>query len=439
MKVNLSYGKDGLEVDLPDDGVTIIEPHYIPGMPDEQAAMREALRAPIGSRPLSELVEPHSTVAITFPDVTRPCPTARMLPALLEELSAVPREQIVLISGTGMHRPNTEEEMRRMVGDQVYESYRVINHNAFDRSTLARVGTTSRGAELWVNAEYLAADVKILIGFIEPHMFAGFSGGCKAVLPGIAGEKTVLRNHDAEMIGNPRSNWGVTKGNPIFEEMREGGLMTNPTFLMNVTLNRDKQITGVYFGDVVAAHDAGIKFARETAMRPVEEPFDIVVTTNSGYPLDLNLYQAIKGISAANLIVREGGAIISAAECSDGIPDHGNYRKILHMKPDLAAVLEMIHQPDFLLFDQWEAQIQANIQRRARVFLYSTIEDREVEMAHIEPIRDVAATVRRLMEEYGPDARVAVLPQGPFTIPYVADEKGRAFEALATTGETRQS
>jgi len=435
MRVKLAYGKEGLEVELPDERVSIIEPHYVPGLPDEQAAIRAALRAPIQSPPLADLVRPHHRVAITFPDVTRPCPTHRLLPAILEELSVVPREQVVLISGTGMHRPNTEEELRRIVGDQVYRDYRVINHNAFDERSLAHAGRTRRGTDLWFSAEYLRADVKILVGFIEPHMFAGFSGGAKAVLPGIAGEQTVLRNHDAEMIGNPRSTWGVTRGNPIFEEMREAALATNPTFLVNVTLNRDKEITNVYFGDMVAAHDAGIDFARRTAMRPVPEPFDLVVTTNSGYPLDLNLYQAIKGISAANLIVREGGAIISAAECRDGIPEHGNYRKILHSRPNLAEVLKMIHQPGFLLFDQWEAQIQANIQRRAEVYLYSTLEDREAEMAHVRPIHDVAATVRALMKRYGREATVAVLPQGPFTIPYVADEAGRAFEALATTGE----
>lgn len=434
MRVRLAYGKEGLEVDLPDGRVSVIEPHYLPGLADEQAAIREALRSPVGSRPLRDLVRPADTVAITFPDVTRPCPTDRMLPAVLEELSAVPRDRIVLISGTGMHRPNTDEEMRRIVGPWVHDNYRVINHNAFDPSTLALAGTTSRGTELWVNAEYLRADVKVLVGFIEPHMFAGFSGGGKAVLPAIAGEATVLRNHDAEMIGDPRSIWGVTKGNPIFTEMREAALMTRPTFLANVTLNRDKQITGTYFGDMVAAHDAGIEFARRTAMRPVPEPFDIVVTTNSGYPLDLNLYQAIKGISAANLIVRDGGAIVSAAECRDGIPDHGNYRRILHMRDHLGSILKMIYEPGFLLFDQWEVQIQANVQKRADVYLYSTIGDREVEMAHVKPVHDVGATVRMLMEKYGPGATIAVLPQGPFTIPYVEDDAGRAFEALATKG-----
>ncbi len=432
MIVKLAYGKQGVEVDFPDEGVSIIEPHYIPGLPDEQASLREALRNPIQSPPMSELVKPHQTVAITFPDVTRPCPTARMLPSILEELSAVPRDQIVLINGTGMHRPNTEEELRRIVGDAVYENYRVINHNAFDKSSLAFAGKTKRGTEVWINAEFLKADVKILVGFIEPHMFAGFSGGAKAVFPGVAGEQTVLSNHDASMIGDPGSIWGVTKGNPIFQEMREAVLMTHPTFLCNVTLNRDKQITGVYYGDMLAAHDAGIDFARRTAMRPAPKPFDIVVTTNSGYPLDQNLYQAVKGISAANLIVKTGGAIISASECRDGIPEHGNYKKILHSRSTPAELVKMIHEPGYLLFDQWEVQIQANIQKRAEVFVYSTLPDRDLEMAHIKPVHDIGAKVRELMERYGPEATVAVLPQGPFTIPYVADEAGKAFEARAT-------
>ena len=248
----------------------------------------------------------------------------------------MPREQVVLISGTGMHRPNTEEEMRRMVGEEVYESYRVINHDAFDPATLALVGKTSRGTELWVNAEYLAADVKILVGFIEPHMFAGFSGGGKAVLPGIAGEATVLSNHDAEMIGDPRAIWGITKGNPIFEEMREAALLTKP----HLPDERDPEpgqgrSPGSTSGRWSRPTTRASTSPGETAMRPVPQPFDVVVTTNSGYPLDLNLYQTIKGASAANLIVKDGGAIISAAECRDGIPEHGNYKKILHSQPSL--------------------------------------------------------------------------------------------------------
>ena len=434
MRVKLSYGKDGLAVDFPEEGVSVIEPHPTAGLPDEQAALREALRSPIGCPALRDLVKPNQTVAITFPDVTRPCPTARMLPSILEELSGVPRERIVLVSGTGMHRPNTEEEMRGLVGDHVYENYRVIDHNAFDPSTLALAGKTKRGTELWVNAEYLKADVKILVGFVEPHMFAGFSGGGKAVLPGIAGEATVLKNHDAEMIGDKKSIWGVTKGNPIWTEMRESALLTKPTFLCNVTLNRDHQITGVYYGEMVAAHDRAIEFARKTAMRPTPEPFDIVVTTNSGYPLDQNLYQTTKGISAATMILKRGGAVVAAAECRDGIPNHGNYRDMLKMRSTPTELLEMIRQPGFHVFDQWAIQLHAMFLLKADVYLYSTIPDDDVLSAHLQPIDDIAATVRDLVGRYGPTATVAVLPQGPFTIPYVADEAGRAYATMAEGG-----
>ena len=431
MKVKLAYGKEGLEVDLPGDRITVIEPHYIPGLADEQAAIREALSSPIGCPRLRDMVRPDQTVAITFPDVTRPCPTARMLPALLEELAHLAPEQVVLLSGTGMHRPNTEEELIRMVGEGVYRKYRVINHDAFDPSTLALVGKTGRGTDIWVSREYLQADVKVLVGFIEPHMFAGFSGGGKAVLPGIAGEATVLANHDAEMIGDPRATFGVTRGNPIFEEIREAALLTRPSFLMNVTLNREKAITACYFGEMVAAHNRGIDFARRTAMRPVPRPFDVVVTTNSGYPLDLNLYQSTKGICAASMIARDGGAVVCAAECSEGIPEHGNYRRMLRSRGSLEGLLEMVMAPGFSMFDQWAVQIQAAIQMRVDVSLYSSMADDEVKNAHLRPIRDVGEEVRRLLDHYGPEATVAVLPEGLQTIPYVRDEAGVAYEALA--------
>ncbi|HEX2988752.1 MAG TPA: hypothetical protein VHS06_11350, partial [Chloroflexota bacterium] len=208
-------------------------------------------------------------------------------------------------------------------------------------------------------------------------------------------------------------------------------LLTKPTFLCNVTLNRDHQITGVYYGDLVAAHDKAIEFARKTAMRPTPEPFDIVVTTNSGYPLDQNLYQTTKGISAATMILKRGGAVVAAAECRDGLPSHGNYRDMLRMRSTPAELLEMVHQPDFHVFDQWAIQVHAMFLLKADVYLYSTIPDDEVRKAYIRPIHDIEGTVRELLARRGPRATLAVLPQGPFTIPYVADESGRAYEAMS--------
>ncbi|MGB9594389.1 MAG: nickel-dependent lactate racemase, partial [Anaerolineae bacterium] len=260
MKVRLAYGKHGLWVDLPDHNVTVVEPRYVPGVPDEAEAIRAALRAPVGTPPLRELVKPSDTVAIVFSDLTRPQPRDRMLPVLLDEIGHVPRANIVLINALGTHRPNTPDELAAMLGHDTVENYRIVQHDAWAQD-LVYLGRTSFGHEVSVNAEYMRADVRILTGFIEPHFFAGFSGGPKAVLPGIVDAGAVLGNHDARMIGDPRATWGVTEGNPVWEEMREVALMTAPTFLLNVTLNRDKRITGVFAGDMLQAHAVGTRFA----------------------------------------------------------------------------------------------------------------------------------------------------------------------------------
>jgi nickel-dependent lactate racemase len=429
MKVKLAYGKEGLWVELPDDNVTVVEPRFVPGLPHETEAIKSALREPIGTPPLRDLVKPDDTVAIVFSDITRPQPRERMLPVLLEELAHVPPENIVLINALGTHRPNTKKELIEMLGREIAEGYRIVQHNAWDKGNMVYLGPTSFGHETYINGVYMEARVKILTGFIEPHFFAGFSGGPKAVLPGLADERSVLGNHDAEMIGHPRATWGVTeacpelgrRGNPIWEEMREMAAKTEPNFLLNVTLNKNKEITGVFAGDVWQAHAAGTAFARKSVMVPVPEPFDIVVTTNSGYPLDLNLYQTVKGMSAAALVVQEGGSIIAAAECWDGIPDHGEYKNILKMADSPQKLLEVIRAPGFLMQDQWEAQVQAQIQLKADVYVKSSyLSDEQIREALLLPCHSIEETLAQLLKRYGPDATICVLPEGPQTAPYIA-------------------
>lgn len=421
MKVKLAYGKEGLWVRLPDDNVTVVEPRFVPGLPDEAEAIRNALREPIGAPPLRDLVKPDDTVAIVFSDITRPQPRERMLPVLLEELSHVPPENIVLINALGTHRPNTGEELVEMLGQEIVEGYRIVQHDAWAKDEMVYLGPTSFGHDTYINGVYMEAKVKILTGFIEPHFFAGFSGGPKAVLPGLADERSVLGNHDARMIGHPKATWGITEGNPIWEEIRETAAKTEPTFLLNVTLNKKKEITGVFAGDVWQAHAAGTAFARESAMVPVPQPFDIVITTNSGYPLDLNLYQAVKGMSAAALVVKEGGSIIAAAECWDGIPDHGEYKNILKMATSPRQLLEIIRAPGFLRQDQWEAQVQAQIQLKADVYVKTSyLSEEQLREALLLPCHSIEETLAQLLERYGPDATICVLPEGPQTVPYVA-------------------
>ena len=420
MRIELAYGRDGLVVDLPADRTTVVEPRFVPGLPDEAEALRGALRNPIAHAPLLEWLRPDDTVGISICDITRPMPSARVLPVLLAEVEkVVARDRITIFNGTGTHRANTEDEMRRMVGDHVFETYRIVTHDAREVGALVSVGRTASGNEVWLNAAFMACTAKILTGFIEPHFFAGFSGGPKMVMPALAGLDTIMRNHGHRNISDPRATWGITDGNPLWEELRDGALMAGRAFNLNVTLNKHHEITGVFAGDLLTSHRTGCAFVRETAMQAVARPFDVVVTTNSGYPLDLNVYQAIKGISAAARVCRDGGAIVAAAECWDGIPDHGEYRRLLEEGANPEAIVERVAAPGFRMADQWQAQVQAQIQQRCAVHLYSSLPAETVRRTHLSPCADIAATVTDLLAAAGPEATLCVLPQGPQTIPYL--------------------
>jgi nickel-dependent lactate racemase len=289
---------------------------------------------------------------------------------------------------------------------------------------LVAVAKNRAGRPVYVNRAYAEASVRILTGFIEPHFFAGFSGGPKAVLPGIADIDSILDNHGGAMLADPNATWAVTEGNPLWEEMLAVAQRTAPSFLLNVALNQKREITGVFAGDLLAAHREGVSFVRTRATRPVAHPFDVVITSNSGYPLDLNLYQAVKGISAAAQIVRLGGDIIVAAECWDGIPDHGEYKRMLWEATSVQDLWDRVTAPGFRRHDQWEALIQARIQRKANVHLYADgLSDSDVRHALLIPCHSIEDTVARLRREK-PGATIAVLPDGPQTVPYIQGHRG---------------
>jgi nickel-dependent lactate racemase len=424
MRVRLDYGSDGLDVDLPDAGTTVIEPIHRPAAPDPHATLLAAIRAPFESVPLSSLFRPGRpgrTVAISVCDVTRAQPRRETIEAIFEELPDLSPADVTILVATGTHRVNTPSELERMLGRDLVNRCRVINHDSRDASTLDRVGTTSTGVSVLLDREWLKADVRITTGFVEPHFFAGFSGGPKMVAPGLAGLDTVMTLHDAARIGHPNATWGITVGNPIHDDVREIAAMVPPHFAIDVALNRDQKITAAFAGNLFAEHKAACAHVKTTAMRAVPEPFDVVVTTNSGYPLDQNLYQAVKGMSAAAQIVKPGGTIICAAECRDGLPSHGSYGAVLASQPSAAKLLAMITAPGYSVPDQWQVQIQAQILLKARVEVKASGLSREaLRAAHFTPIDDVAAAVREALGRAGTGATLCVLPQGPQTIPYVA-------------------
>ncbi len=419
MKIHLQYGKDGLDLDVEPSNVTVIEPKFLPGLPDEPAAFQEAVRNPIDCRPLRELIQPTDTVAVVIPDITRPLPTERILPWLFAELGHVPAGNFVIVNGTGSHRVNTPDELATMCGAEVARKYKIVNHNSLDPQSLQQAGVGEDGQPIFYNKDYCDADKRIVMGFIEPHFMAGFSGGYKGIFPAVADIKSIMRYHDAPTIGHPLSTWGVLEGNPTQAKIRRNGSLLNVDFCINVTQNSQRQITRFFCGHPLQAHLAGCAFSKETVMIPCDQPFPVVVTTNAGYPLDQNLYQAVKGMSAAAQIVEQDGYILACSKCNDGFPDHGNFKKLLFDSSSPRALLDRILTPGFSMYDQWEAQLLALIELKARVGLKSDLHDDDVRQAHLEPVHDISQRVAEELKRLGSGARLAVLPEGPMGIPYL--------------------
>jgi nickel-dependent lactate racemase len=420
MKLKLDYGETGLAIEVP-EGATVIEPLYVPPVSDPIGTLIAAIKSPIGKPPLRALVRPGQKIAVSVCDITRAQPRQAMVEALFSEMPGVRLEDVTIFIATGTHRRNTEEEIERMVGREFAHGCRIICHDARDTASLIHAGNTSTGVRVLLNREWTGSEFKITTGFVEPHFFAGFSGGPKMVAPGLAGLETVMELHNAARIGHPKATWGITQGNPVHDDVRDIARTTGVDFALDVTLNRDQQITAAFAGDLFQEHLAACEVARVNAMRAVEAPFDVVVTTNSGYPLDQNLYQAVKGMSAAAKVVKEAGTIICAAECRDGIPNHGAYGEILASRRSPRELLDMITAPGFSRPDQWQVQIQALVQLKARVLVKAgCLSDDQIRAAHFQPIDDISIAVGQALNDAGPHATLCVLPNGPQTIPYLA-------------------
>jgi lactate racemase len=419
-KIALQYGHNGLDIEVPFQDVTVLRPQFVAGLKDEKSAFATAVRQPINAEPLAEIIKKEDKVAVVIADSTRALPSDRLLAWLFAELGHVPAQNFTIIIGTGTHRACTPEEIEYMVGADIAQHYNIINHDAYDDSTMEKVGhLQGHHGHLQLNKEYVRADKRIIIGFIEPHFMAGFSGGYKAVFPGIAGLESILHYHRAEAIGHPNSTWGVLEDNPTQGQIRKYGSMIPVDFCINITLNHKQEITRYFCGEVQAAHAQGCDFVKQTAMVACQRPFPLVITTNSGFPLDQNLYQTVKGMCAAAEVVADGGLIVTAARCNDGFPDHGNFTKLLLDHDSAQAILDTVYTPGFHMLDQWQAQKLAQVQLKADIALFSEIPANEVSKVRLNPITDLNLYLQQKRDELGADTPVAVLPEGPMTIPYL--------------------
>ena len=421
MKLNLSYGRHGLTLDIPDT-LDVVQPCDSSSLSDLEAAVNGALKAPIGSPPLADLVSPSAKIAVIHTDITRATPNNILLPLLLRHLlkHGADQQKTTLVNSLGTHRRQSEAEQRALLGDWIVDDFPCIQHDFDDRQALVEIGVTSFGTPIKINRTVAEADLVILTGFIEPHFFAGFSGGPKAILPGVASLSVTMANHGCEMISHPNATWGVCEGNPLWEEMLEAARMVRQTFLLNVALNNQNEISAVFAGELYAAHQAGRTYVRQHAMQPVAHDYDFVITTNNGYPLDQNLYQSVKGMSAAGNICRKGGAILALTACEDGLPEHGGYADFLRKAGSPQAVLDLLNSPGFNMHDQWTVQVQALLQQRTDIFVYSEgLSERQIREALFKPCKDPAACLHDMLAKYG--ERGCVLPRGPMTIPYIQD------------------
>jgi nickel-dependent lactate racemase len=421
MRIELPYGRDLLPIEV-SDTATVLRPLSTEALTDAPGAVLAALRLPLAGSPLRERVRVGQSVAIVISDITRPVPNELLLRPVLSELEAagVPDADVTIVNGTGLHRINTDAELREMLGPELDSRYRIVQHVARERSTLTEVGR-SKGVPAELCTAYVEADVRIVTGFVEPHLFAGYSGGPKGVMPGVAGADIVMSNHGAPNLAHPRARWGVTRGNPVWDEIDAIVEMCPPHFLLNVTLDSTRNLTGVFAGDLTPAHAAAVAQARKQYLVSVPHPFDVVVTTNMGYPADTTLYQAVKGMSVAAEGVREGGAILLVAGCEEGVGSD-DYVEGLRAAASPAALLDRILHTEEPRHDQWQIQCQAMVQAKARVLVKSLLPDAAALAAHVEPVADVSQAVRDLVSDArrrGGEGSVLVLPYGQLTVPVI--------------------
>lgn len=424
MRVRLDYGKTGLTAELPDSnliGVLGLSP--APPLSDPSEAVEAALAAPIGTAPLAQLALGRRDAVIVICDITRPVPNKTLLPPILQTLerSGIPAERITILIATGTHRPNEGEELLHLVGEEIATRYRVVNHASHDRSAQRFLGVSPNGVPVRLDATYCDADLKITVGLIEPHFMAGYSGGRKLVMPGIADFETVQRWHCPRFLESPLATNGIVEGNPVHAESLAIARMMPPDLILDVTLDEANRITGVFAGELEQAWLKGVAFAAQHVRAEAPQPADIVVTSCAGYPLDATFYQAVKGMVGALPVVKEGGTIIVAAECAEGVGSP-LFTKTLMEAGNLEAFMAHISQPDVFLPEEWQVEELAKVARKAEIYcVASGIPAERLSECFVQPAPSVEDALHAAFSRHGADASVLAIPRGPYVIPYCAN------------------
>jgi nickel-dependent lactate racemase len=422
MRVKLDYGRTGLEVELPEQTIGPLEIRTAEPIREPETAVWQALRQPIGTPPLAELARGRRNACVVVCDITRPVPNRILLPPILQTLeeAGIQRQNILILIATGLHRPNLGAELEEMLGAEIVSRYRIENHYGKRLHEHSFLGYSPRGVPVYIDRRYVEADLKITTGLIEPHLMAGYSGGRKVICPGLAALETVKFWHGPDFLEHPRADCGIVDGNPVHEEATAIARLAGCDFIVNVCIDGQRRITWIAAGDMERAWQQGVQFCEQLVRVPVPEPVDVVVTTAAGYPLDTTWYQAIKGLTGALPIVKRGGTIILAASLSEGVGSPEFYRLILE-NPDIRRFKQRILGRDYFVLDQWQLEELAKVLERCRVKVVSDGLSAEVlRQCHVEPAASVEQAVAEALNEYGPNARLAVIPKGPYVLPVLA-------------------
>ena len=417
MKVTMDYGRDGLDVEVPDHA-HVLQMSDAPALSDLDQKLEEALAHPIGGLALRQLARGRSDACIVISDITRPVPNAKILPPMLRilEEEGIAREDITILVGTGLHRPNEGEELVQLVGEEIACSYRIVNHKARERDTLTYLGDTSGGAPIWIDTLYVESDLKIATSLIEPHLMAGYSGGRKAICPGLMGVDTMRILHGPKLLSHANAAEGIIEGNPFHRQALEVAQRAGVDFTLNVAMNERREVTGIFAGDLEKAHAEGVSFVQIQNGAMLSEPVDMVVTSSAGLPLDLTFYQAVKGLTAALPIIKEGGTVLIVARCDEGIGGP-EFTDLLFNTTSVETFAQRLEDPDFFVIDQWQLQELCKVMRKANVMMFSEgIQDEDRERVLVEMVPSVEGAIARVLDERGADARIAVIPKGPYVL-----------------------
>ena len=417
MKAKFSFGKSGIEVSVSDGYQTkLVKSHTAAALSDVAGALATALDRPIGCEPLAKLAAGKRTAAISVCDITRPAPNTVTLPPLLARLhqAGIPVEGVTILIATGLHRDATKEEIEIILGPEIATRYRVVSHDARDLAAHRALGSTRRGTPIYIDERFMAADLHITLGFVEQHLMLGFSGGRKLVAPGLAAQETIKVIHSPRFMREPLATEGSIEGNPLHAELLEIAAMARHDFMLDVTLTQEREISGVFAGDPVKAHAAGVKFLEESSLETLTEPADVVITSGAGYPLDLTFYQIVKGITAAEHIVKPGGRILVLGECAEGMgsPEFADRMRTL---VGFQEFLDEISKPPVEV-DQWQLEKLALVGVRHELFFYTPgVSSAEIGCLGPRAFSNLNEAVAAVLRGLPTDARVVLVPDGPYT------------------------